>query len=284
MTNISMGKLLNKNFLVRTISGAIYVSLILGALLVQTQWLLFSLFLFCTVAGIIEYNLLSKVNRDRTFTTVLDCCAGVWLLYASMQYGSGTFGTEVFTPYAAYLLYVLARSVFHEPNNLYRNVGNSLISQLLIALPFSLGGYMTVKNGEFNGTFLLGLYLLTWINDTGAYIVGVSFGKHKMIPSISPKKSYEGLLGGIVFTVVLAAFLPSFLETYRVQSPWFMSLFGVAIASMATIGDLFESVLKRNAGVKDSGSIIPGHGGILDRSDSLLFVIPTAFVLMEIFW
>jgi phosphatidate cytidylyltransferase len=143
---------------------------------------------------------------------------------------------------------------------------------------------MTVKNGEFNGTFLLGLYLLTWINDTGAYIVGVSFGKHKMIPSISPKKSYEGLLGGIVFTVVLAAFLPSFLETYRVQSPWFMSLFGVAIASMATIGDLFESVLKRNAGVKDSGSIIPGHGGILDRSDSLLFVIPTAFVLMEIFW
>lgn len=275
-----MKNIFNKNLAIRTLSGSIYVGILLLALLVSTPWILFALYAFCIILGIIEFNTLTKVFRLRPFRAVLDSLAGVWLLYATLMYTTNRFGISIYTPYMSYILYVLGRSVFSDPEKLLNNVGNSLLSQVLIALPFSLGIYMSVDGwSNFNGAFLLGLYLLTWANDTGAYIVGVSFGKHKMLPKISPKKSFEGLIGGIIITIIVASILPLILSSYERFSLYELLILGFVVSLGGTLGDLFESTLKRNAQVKDSGSLIPGHGGILDRSDSLLFILPIVFIL-----
>ena len=117
---------------------------------------------------------------------------------------------------------------------------------------------------EGTSILLLAIFVCIWVNDTGAYLAGSTLGKHKLFPSVSPKKSWEGFFGGLVASAVAAGLLLG----------WEQAYYGVLISIIATWGDLFESMIKRSVGVKDSGSILPGHGGILDRIDSLLFVLP----------
>ena len=125
--------------------------------------------------------------------------------------------------------------------------------------------------------------MLTWVTDTGAYFVGRSVGRHKLIPSVSPGKSVEGALGGLVLAIV-AAWLYERTVLVPVAHLAFVPgaalLFGAVVSAAAQVGDLAESLIKREAGVKDSSHVIPGHGGVLDRLDSLLFVLPTAYWLL----
>lgn len=274
----------NNNFLVRTLSGAVYVALLLVTVLVSTPWLLFALFSFLIGVGIVEFNLLTRVNRTRPFRVVLDIVAGIWLLYACMQYAALQYSAMIFAPYVVYVLYIMARSIFAEPSRLLLNISNSLSTQIIIAIPLAAGGILSfTPSGQFNGLFLLGLYILIWVNDTGAFLVGMWCGKHLMYPAVSPHKTLEGLAGGLFLATLFAAFVLPLLAPFQGYNIWLLALLGLFIGTMATIGDLFESVLKRNAGVKDSGHLIPGHGGILDRIDSLLFALPVFFLLIQLF-
>lgn len=139
--------------------------------------------------------------------------------------------------------------------------------------------------GDLAGTLLVGLpVFLTWSSDVGAYAVGRMFGRRKLIPSVSPGKTLEGAIGALVVTVIICALYNRFLLRPFAQlalSPWGMLFFALAMSVTAQLGDLAESLLKREAGVKDSSSLLPGHGGILDRFDSLLFVLPVAYLLFE---
>ena len=128
-------------------------------------------------------------------------------------------------------------------------------------------------------SILLTAVVAIWANDTGAYIVGSRIGKIRLFPSLSPKKSWEGFFGGMLFSVISTTLLAYFLDVTMFDVTEGIIL-GIVISVFATWGDLFESMLKRNAGVKDSGSLIPGHGGILDRIDSMLFVIPITTLLV----
>ncbi|MDD6928859.1 MAG: phosphatidate cytidylyltransferase [Bacteroidales bacterium] len=274
-------------FTTRLISGTIYVALIVLTLVLSMVWGLWILLSVFAVAGIIEFNRLTDVNRPYIFRIVLDCAAAVWLLYATAQYGMAiSHGTGIFLPYLLYLLYVVCRSTFLPHQAMLPSLGNSLIGQLYIAVPLALAIRLTLdptpssSMTQFNGLLLLAIFIFIWVNDTGAYLVGSRWGKRRLAPNISPKKSVEGSIGGLLLVLLSAVVLRLLLFP---ELSWLsILLIAAVVAIFGTIGDLFESSLKRRAGVKDSGKLIPGHGGILDRIDSLLLAVPAVYLLLAV--
>ena len=274
-------------FTTRLISGTVYVALIVLALTLSMVWGLWVLLSVFAVAGIVEFNRLTGVNRPYIFRIVLDCAAAVWLLYATAQYGMAiSHGLGIFLPYLLYLLYVVCRSTFLPHQAMLPSLGNSLIGQLYIAVPLALTIRLTLEVDpyssmtQYNGLLLLAIFIFIWVNDTGAYLVGSRWGKRRLAPSISPKKSVEGSIGGLLLVLLSAVVLRLLLFP---ELSWLrILLIAAVVAIFGTIGDLFESSLKRRAGVKDSGKLIPGHGGILDRIDSLLLAVPAVYLLLAV--
>lgn len=158
------------------------------------------------------------------------------------------------------------------------NLAFLMLGVFYIGIPFGLLNFVAIHQGVYLPNIVMGLLLLIWANDSGAYIVGSRLGKHLLLPRISPKKTWEGTLGGLLFTLVTAFILHLFFLELRLVD-WLV-LAGI-IAVFGSIGDLVESMLKRSLSVKDSGKILPGHGGMLDRFDGLIFSLPyaTAYLL-----
>ena len=162
-------------------------------------------------------------------------------------------------------------------------VRQSLASVFYVALPLTMLNALIAK---FSPQLALAVFIFIWLYDTGAFLVGCAIGKHRLFERISPKKSWEGVAGGAVFVIAFAIAISCIPALNAFFNPQALSIdtwivMGITAVVAATLGDLFESLLKRTAGVKDSGNIIPGHGGILDRIDSLLFVVPAIFVVLE---
>ena len=173
-----------------------------------------------------------------------------------------------------------------EMLKILRNQRNKLLPMIYVIIPMIIIQYLPQQNPskEFDQSIILFILILIWTFDTFAYLVGSMLGKNKIAPSISPKKSWEGLLGGFVLTIIMSYFLR--LENFIVDRDVYVDpvIFSVApflIPITATLGDLSISYHKRKAEVKDSGNLIPGHGGILDRMDALLITIPTIFIIQE---
>lgn len=257
-----------KNILLRSFSGAIYVALIVAGVLVS-KWTVLSLCLLLVILAQIEYFTLCNhnVKNRNNGICVIDTLGamilvgGVWS-YVNYQLLAGP---------VVYLLYLLARLVMQlyiSKSTGLVNLAYSFMGQLYIALPISLLSLM-------NQHIALAMFIFIWLNDTGAFIVGCSIGRHPLFPRISPKKSWEGFWGGIVFCIAAALLFGTFWPGYFMDMP-IGKLVGMAltVSIFATWGDLVESMIKRTLNVKDSGNIMPGHGGILDRIDSLLCVLP----------
>lgn len=283
-----------KNLLVRSLSGLVYVALIVSSLLWENPLLRIFLFSFFTRAMIVEYNLLTKVNRLHPFRTTLDVIASVCAVlspYCFFKSDLYLVGVALIFFYLFYIFYILARTIFSDlEKGAVRSIGNVLVGQLYITLPMVLTSLFSYPMG---GTVILFLFVILWVNDTGAYLVGSLFGKHKLYPAVSPKKSVEGLIGGLALSILVGAlfgyFSTEMADCYfgsfgfsplsdiivgggdRLMEALSRAIFSLLIVVLGTLGDLFESVLKRQAKVKDSGNIIPGHGGVLDRLDSYLF-------------
>ena len=285
----------------RSISGAIYILLLIASILYSTEsfFILFGLFL---VIAIYEFCNLTQINK------VLPLIAGT-LLYCTItlisHYNKITaatvndyLGTNIEITVniqqlnAILLAITLVVSVKCILFLFYDNVQKiSTSSKYLylfgyIILPFVFITKISFGIKDYNPKIIIGLFLLIWTNDTFAYIVGKSIGKHKLYERISPKKTIEGFFGGILFAI-LAGYLIS--KYYIKANPEFSSqsiLIWTSIAAIVgvfgTIGDLIESKFKRIAGVKDSGNIMPGHGGVLDRLDSVIFVAPIIFLFYQI--
>ena len=283
-----------KNLLIRSLSGLVYVALIVSSLLWENPLLRILLFSFFTGAMIVEYNLLTKVNRLHPFRTTLDVIASVCAVlspYCFFYPDLYLVGVALIFFYLFYIFYILARTIFSDlEKGAVRSIGNVLVGQLYITLPMVLTSLFSYPMG---GTVILFLFVILWVNDTGAYLVGSLFGKHKLYPAVSPKKSVEGLIGGLALSILVGAlfgyFSTEMADCYfgsfgfsplsdiivgggdRLMEALSRAIFSLLIVVLGTLGDLFESVLKRQAKVKDSGNIIPGHGGVLDRLDSYLF-------------
>ena len=153
----------------------------------------------------------------------------------------------------------------------------AFLTLIYCILPFSLVPHIVFVNHHYHFEFILGSIFMIWANDTFAYFAGSLFGKNKIMEKVSPKKTYEGLVGGIIGVSVLAYFMGSLL-LWGTKTDWLA--IGLIVSVAGTLGDFIESLFKRDAGVKDSGKIMPGHGGFLDRLDSLIFALPFIFTYL----
>ena len=156
---------------------------------------------------------------------------------------------------------------------------SKLVAFSYVLLPLLFIQFIGLKDKNFDSNFVLLMFVLTWTFDTFAYLFGITFGKHKILPQISAKKTWEGFVGGSIFTIIAAYITRDLFILIEIKQLLIISLF---LPFTATIGDFIESFYKRQAGVKDSGNFIPGHGGILDRIDSFLITIPVLYILLSI--
>ncbi|HFC00552.1 MAG TPA: phosphatidate cytidylyltransferase, partial [Phaeodactylibacter sp.] len=177
----------------------------------------------------------------------------------------------------ALLFLIFIFELFTNSKKPFSNIGNIFLGFFYIGASFALIQFIAINNGVFYPKIILGLLLLTWANDTGAYVIGSQVGKTPLFPRISPNKTWEGSLGGVVVTFVIAWLLGVYVK--KLSTTDWLVLAGL-VSVFGSIGDLIESMLKRSLGVKDSGNIMPGHGGFLDRFDAFMFLLPFAAVYL----
>jgi phosphatidate cytidylyltransferase len=265
------------NFTLRTITGAIFVIVIIGSVLVH-HLVFAALFLIVALAGYREFSNISRqLNAYPSKVAGSVMAIAVYVLIVSFNFNL----IPATMLYLLLLVPVLLAVVelFRKTSSPLTNLSMALFGIAWIVVPLALlsGFFALGEELKWRETgLLLGFFLILWIYDSGAYIFGSAFGKHKMIERISPKKSWEGFLGG-AFSGLLVAYLVS--ASFTVLTLWEWLLTGVLIIVFGTFGDLIESMFKRNAGIKDSGSILPGHGGILDRFDAVLIAAPFVYIL-----
>lgn len=279
-----------KNIIVRSLSGAVYVALIVAAILLRgtySDWIFLTLFGLFIALGIHEVHLLGrgKHRKSPTLVQIIDVLGGIGLFGALYVQVKGLSQGQLWlVPIALYFLLRAIVQLYMPRQNALALVMRSALSVIYVVLPLSLVHAIVPLT---NDRMLLAMFIFIWTFDTGAFLVGSAIGRHRLFERISPKKSWEGVVGGIALAMLVAWGLHHYADDFF-SGPSLKIWLGMAaiVAVFSTLGDLFESLLKRTAGVKDSGRLIPGHGGILDRIDSLLFVIPALlvyFVLIGVF-
>lgn len=274
-----------KNLLLRAGSGAIYVALIVFSL-IGSPWIFLGLCLLLPILGLIEFYKLANTSGERKLTLVIDIIGAILMILgffaAENQCSTCSLPTITFaTPYLVYLLTRFVVQLYSREASPLNNLAFSIMGQLYVVLPF---GLMNMLYFDYaSPMLLLAMFIMIWLNDTGAYLVGCSIGRHRLFPRISPKKSWEGFFGGLTFTIGAAFILKLTLpEHYTEISLAGMVGLAIVVTAFSTWGDLVESLIKRTLDVKDSGKMMPGHGGMLDRIDSLLLVAPAMLCYMLI--
>lgn len=264
-----------KNWLLRSFSGLIYVGLIVGFIF----WGIIPFSILIAIFGIIAVMEFEKIcegiSENSIPTLFLDAAGVVFLSFAWLWY-----------PLLGWIcIYVfrLVLELYVKNEKPIRRMALSLMTQIYIGIPLAA---MTMIGKYLGLHFIFAIFLMIWINDTGAFVVGSLFGKHRLFERISPKKSWEGFFGGLGFNLI-AGWLFAIGGGYFWDVKWNVItwlIFAAVITIFSTWGDLIESLIKRSLQIKDSGNIIPGHGGILDRIDSLLLVMPVSFIFIIIYY
>ena len=273
------------NMTVRAFTGVLFVTIMVTCFF-QPVAMVF-LFALITCLSLWEYSGLVNNIEDVTINRFISTVAGVYLFLAISAVNSGFVQTNaVFMPYLLTIIYLFVSELYTKNKNAVHDLSYTMLGQMYVALPLSMINvlaFRTATDGNIHFYYLLPLsvFIFLWTNDTGAYCVGSLFGKHKLFPRISPAKSWEGSIGGGVL-VLVAAFLVSLLDQNHGNLSGLNTLqwlgLGLVVTVFGTWGDLVESLIKRTLGIKDSGTILPGHGGMLDRFDSSLLAIPVSAV------
>lgn len=277
-----------KNFILRTITA-------IGIVAVQVLCTYFSplslgaLFLLLTALTVNEFIKIVSQRGEVSVNRPIVIMGSCYLFFAfwlnSMTQSESLI---LFVPYLALLLYLYIKELYSEHENPIANLGIVMLSQFYVVLPLALINILAFvpfdcfsgKSVESFYAIPLCIYIFIWVNDTGAYLSGVTLGrngKHKLFPRISPKKSWEGAIGGALATIASAFVVEHYFPFMNV---WQWVGMALVVVVFGTFGDLTESMIKRHLGIKDSGHILPGHGGILDRLDSMLFAIPAVVIYL----
>ena len=276
-----------KNLITRSITGILYVAILVTCFLQAFNMVI----VFALITGLATWEFTGLVNEhkhvnvNRLITTV----AGVYFFLAVAGVNSGAIQTNaVFVPYLLTIIYLFISGLYTKSSDSVNDWAYTMLSQMYIALPLSTINVIAFRQAADGLNYYyyllpLSIFIFLWANDTGAYCTGSLFGKHKLFPRISPAKSWEGSIGGGILVLIVASVI------YYIESQgenlsglnlieW-LGL-GLVVVVFGTWGDLVESLLKRTLGIKDSGNILPGHGGILDRFDSSLMAIPASVVYL----
>ena len=275
---------MKNNFIQRLTTGVIFVAVLVG----------------CTLAGPITFSILFAIISALTlneFGTVIgktgdihinkpiSILAGVFLFFGFSYLGIMPGQVGILIPYLFLIIYLMISELYLKRENPLHNWAYTMMSQIYIALPFALLNVLAFHTADVNSTpqfnpiLPLSIFIFNWVNDSGAYCTGMLFGKHRLFERISPKKSWEGSIGGGVFSIIAAIVMSHFFPF--MSMPVWIGL-GLTVVVFGTWGDLTESLLKRTLGIKDSGNILPGHGGMLDRFDSTLMAVPAAVVYLYV--
>ena len=258
-----------KELLVRTLSGAVLVAVIIACVL-ASPWTCAALGLLIVTVGTFEMSRLQHVDNRWQLVLGELLAVGAYVLVALVAMDRMPFsGLMLLLPMFPFLM-----ALFSVTTDFKSIAAFTFGSLVLLSMP---SGLMVWMHELFSPKMLLLVFVLLWANDTFAYLTGKLLGKHKLFLRISPGKTIEGSLGGLVFTMVGVIVFSRYADWLSLKAAIGMGLIAVVFG---TLGDLCESMLKRQAGVKDSGNLIPGHGGILDRFDSVLFAVPFVFVYL----
>lgn len=270
------------NFIKRAVTGILFVAVMVGCILYNP--LSFGvLFTIISALSVIEFGGLINANTDANINRPINAMAAVYLFVAFMSFATSTATAGIFVPYLLMLLVLFISELYLKHSNPVGNWSYSMLSQLYIGLPFALLNVIAFQNDAagtvtYNPIIPLSIFIFLWISDSGAYCVGSLIGKNRLFERISPKKSWEGSIGGGLLTIAISIALFYVLDSFgmHVLSIWQWAGLAAVVVVFGTWGDLTESLLKRQLGVKDSGNLLPGHGGMLDRFDSSLMAIPAA--------
>lgn len=272
------------NLIVRTLTGIIFLLVMIGGI-TYSPLSMACLFTVITALAVHEFCEIVSERDDVEINPMICSVSGAYLFLAFFGYCSGLTPTPaVFIPYLISVIYLLISELYLQRESPINNWAYTMMSQMYVALPFSMMpvlGFMNdpahPQNIHYRWIFPLAVFIFLWTSDTGAYCFGSLFGKHRLFERISPKKSWEGSIGG-AFVSLLAAVVVWYFDKSLTLPQWLG--FALVVVIFGTWGDLVESLLKRQLGIKDSGNILPGHGGLLDRFDSSLLALPAVVIYL----
>ena len=273
-----------KNFITRALTGIVFVAVLISAIYIHSYYFLV---VFGLITGLTlwEFYGLTLPKAQSHFNRLFCAIGGIYLFTATFCYTHDLTGRWIFLPYLFFLLVTLVAPLYEKHGDPLKRWTVTLFGHFYCAGSFSLLNQLTSVTG-YPGEivhipyFALALFVLIWLNDTGAYCIGSLLGKHRLFERISPKKSWEGFGGGLLFALLASQVFAYLLPAYSAVQ-W-LGL-AIVVVVFGTWGDLIESLLKRQLGIKDSGHLLPGHGGMLDRFDSVLLAIPAAYIYIELF-
>jgi phosphatidate cytidylyltransferase len=262
----------------RSVTGIIIIALILAGVSVN-QFTFMIVFTIILVSGLWEfYQIFEKSGKNPQKNSGI--ISGVIIFGIGYLIATGNTKLHLMAVLVAVVLYIVIAELFRKHNTPFENITITFFGIVYIAVPISLLWYLAFRDNicHYNRNLILGYFFLIWTNDTMAYLTGITIGKNKLLERISPKKTWEGVVGGFIFCIGIAYIISLFFSDL---TTWQWITYGSIIAVFGTIGDLAESMLKRSADIKDSGTLLPGHGGILDRFDSLFLAVPAVYLYLQ---
>jgi len=271
---------MKNNFTIRVLTAIVFGIILIGGILWH-PFSFFAVFFTVVILGLFEFFKLLKVAKiePQYITGVL---LGVVIFVGNFLFANKWVDFKIFLLIIPILTAIMITELYRKKENPFSNIAFTVFGASYISIPFAILSWF-VFNPIFPKPYypmvLLGFFMLIWANDSGAYIVGSLFGRNKLFERISPKKTWEGFVGGGIFTLLIAWLISLYVTEIELVD-WFV--IAVITFVFGTFGDLIESLLKRMVKVKDSGSILPGHGGILDRFDSIIVAAPMVFMYLMI--
>jgi phosphatidate cytidylyltransferase len=266
------------NFLLRTLTGFFFVAIVVTAIVFSP--LLFAALFFCvTLLGLHEFYRLLQTGGYSP-QTWLGLVSGGAVFAGLAAVANGWMNPKYLLVLLPVVAIAFISELYRNKKSPFENIALTLLGLLYIALPFGLLNFFYLPGLNYAFILLLGYFVILWINDTFAYLIGSAFGKHRLFERISPKKSWEGSIGGALVSIIAAWLIASFTSSLPLLH-WVV--IAILIVISGTLGDLVESMLKRSLNCKDSGTLLPGHGGILDRFDAVLISAPLIYVYIQLF-
>lgn len=253
------------------------ITMLASILLGETVFLIF--YLFLSMASVYEfYRLVSSDQYKPQLPSGIALGTLLFRIFSSFARGVLEYKLLALCIPVVILIYII--ELYRKTEKPFQNIALTILGPVYVVVPFGLYLCLAFLDGTYNFQYPLGLLLLIWANDSGAYVFGVKFGKNRLFERHSPKKSWEGFFGGLFITLIAAVIISQYFTALNLNNWLVVGL----IASVAgTYGDLSESMLKRSLNTKDSGGLLPGHGGLLDRFDSLFFAAPLVYFYLLIF-